>query len=207
MTGCQKEKSETRNPRTFTKSSLASSRYERDIPRKGNVLSVGNEEGARGAWAEARCNSIEGKDPGTLSIGLTKADDLLLYFPNLCRKIPFRYQKTVEHKGAEAFRFSPIEQTFHNPQFEPDNSCYCHGPSCLPSGVFDLGVGCPYPQAGNPVYMSWPHFLHGDSILTEAVDGLTPPDVNNHSLSWTSSLNGESHSRPKQDSSSTCSWN
>ena len=26
-------------------------------------------------------------------------------------------------------------------------------------------------------------------------------------LSWTSSLNGESHSRPKQDSSSTCSWN
>ena len=26
-------------------------------------------------------------------------------------------------------------------------------------------------------------------------------------LSWTFSLNGESHSRPKQDSSSTCSWN
>ena len=56
-----------------------------NITRKGNVLSVGNEEGARGAWAEARCNTIEGKDPGTLSIGLTKADDLLLYFPNLCR--------------------------------------------------------------------------------------------------------------------------
>ena len=37
-------------------------------------------------------------------------------------------------------------------------------------------------QAGNPVYMSWPHFLHGDSILTEAVDGLTPPDVDNHSF-------------------------
>ena len=30
--------------------------------------------------------------------------------------------------------------------------------------------------------MSWPHFLHGDSILTEAVDGLTPPDVDNHSF-------------------------
>ena len=37
-------------------------------------------------------------------------------------------------------------------------------------------------QAGNPVYMSWPHFLHGDSILTEAVDGLTPPNVDNHSF-------------------------
>ena len=40
----------------------------------------------------------------------------------------------------------------------------------------------PCDQAGNPVYMSWPHFLHGDSILREAVDGLTPPDVNNHSF-------------------------
>jgi len=30
--------------------------------------------------------------------------------------------------------------------------------------------------------MSWPHFLHGDSILTEAVDGLTPPNVDNHSF-------------------------
>ena len=30
--------------------------------------------------------------------------------------------------------------------------------------------------------MSWPHFLHGDSILREAVEGLTPPDVNNHSF-------------------------
>ena len=32
------------------------------------------------------------------------------------------------------------------------------------------------------MYMSWPHFLHGDSILTEAVDGLTPPHVDNHSF-------------------------
>ena len=56
-----------------------------NITRKGDVLSVGNEEGARGNWEEPRCNRIEGKDPGTLSIGLTKADDLLLYFPNLCR--------------------------------------------------------------------------------------------------------------------------
>ena len=38
-------------------------------------------------------------------------------------------------------------------QFEPSNSCFCHrdparpSPACLlPSGVFDLGVGCPFPQ-------------------------------------------------------------
>ena len=43
-------------------------------------------------------------------------------------------------------------------------------------------ISKPNGQAGNPVYMSWPHFLHGDSILTEAVDGLTPPNVDNHSF-------------------------
>ena len=32
------------------------------------------------------------------------------------RNIPFRYQKTVTHEGTEAFRYSPVEQTFHNPQ-------------------------------------------------------------------------------------------
>lgn len=56
-----------------------------NITRKGDVLSVGDEEGARGNWEESRCNRIEGKDPGTLSIGMTKEDDLLLYFPDMCR--------------------------------------------------------------------------------------------------------------------------
>ena len=28
--------------------------------------------------------------------------------------------------------------------------------------------------------MSWPHFLHGDSILREAVDGLSPPVRDDH---------------------------
>ena len=31
-------------------------------------------------------------------------------------------------------------------------------------------------QAGNPIYFSWPHFLHGDPQLWEAIDGLQAPD-------------------------------
>lgn len=30
-------------------------------------------------------------------------------------------------------------------------------------------------QAGSPVYMSWPHFLHGDPVLRSGVAGLEPP--------------------------------
>ena len=44
------------------------------------------------------------------------------------------------------FDFKHIGDLIPCLQFEPSNSCYCHGRPCLPSGVFDLGVGCPYPQ-------------------------------------------------------------
>ena len=63
-----------------------------------------------------RCNVIKGKDPSTLTIGLTKTDDLLLYFPNLCRSLTFRYRETVELANISAFRYSPLEESFHNPQ-------------------------------------------------------------------------------------------
>ena len=39
------------------------------------------------------------------------------------RNIPFRYQKTVTHEGTEAFRYSPVEQTFHNPQVRFHGIC------------------------------------------------------------------------------------
>ena len=34
---------------------------------------------------------------------------------------------------------------------------------------------------GNPIYMSWPHFLHGEQILLDGVDGLSP-NPENHSF-------------------------
>ena len=34
---------------------------------------------------------------------------------------------------------------------------------------------------GNPIYMSWPHFLHGEDVLLDGVDGLSP-NPENHSF-------------------------
>ena len=36
----------------------------------------------------------------------------------------------------------PAADTFHAPEDNPANSCYCHDRLCLPSGVFDIGIGC-----------------------------------------------------------------
>ena len=130
-----------------------------------------------GSWSEDRCNVIDGRDPGTLTIGLDKKEELNLYFTNMCRNIKFHYRKTVEHSGFETYRFVPIDETFHSTQHYPENSCYCHSRVCLPSGVFDMGIGC---RQGSPVYMSWPHFLHGDPMLRNGVDGLDAPNRDEH---------------------------
>ena len=80
---------------------------------------------------------------------------------------------------------SPFDTHFAPLQYEPGNSCYCPVPPCQPSGVLDLGVGCPFPQASNPVYMSWPHFLHGDPALRTSIDfigGLEEPQADLHAF-------------------------
>ena len=118
-----------------------------DISRKGEMISFqGNQ--TLGFWNSSEsCNVIQGRDPGTLSIGLDKKKDLELYFANMCRGMKFQYRKTVTHAGIESWRFLPAEDTFHNPQDNPDNRCYCRGPTCLPNGIFDIGDGCKVSKA------------------------------------------------------------
>jgi len=143
-----------------------------DIKNKGLVTAFEGQT-SLGNWPEPHCNAIEGRDPGTLTIGLNKKEELNLYFSNMCRNIQFQYRKTVEHAGFQTFRFAPVEETFHSPEHYQNNSCFCNSRVCLPSGVFDMGVGC---KPGSPVYISWPHFLHGDPLLRNGVDGLDPPN-------------------------------
>lgn len=112
------------------------------ISVKGEMVSFQNKV-TLGTWqTDSSCNLILGRDPGTMSLGLDKHTTLELYFANMCRGMKFHYRKTVEHAGIETLRFVPAEDTFHNPQDNPDNSCYCSQSPCLPSGVFDIGEGC-----------------------------------------------------------------
>lgn len=112
-----------------------------DISDKGMMVTV-EDRAELGNWSEASCNHVRGRDPGTLTIGLDKQSPLELYFPNMCRTMMFHYRKTVSVSGIPAWRFAPSEQTFHSPYDNPDNACYCHDSFCMPSGIFDMGIGC-----------------------------------------------------------------
>ena len=67
-------------------------------------------------------------------------------------------------------RFVPNISSFSSPDRVPENQCYCLKEPCLPSGILDFS-GC---QPDSPVYLSWPHFLHGDPNLRKLVHGMTP---------------------------------
>ena len=66
----------------------------------------------------------------------------------------------------------PNVTSFSSPDKVPENQCYCHQKPCLPSGLLDIS-GC---EPDSPIYLSWPHFLHGDPYLRKLVQGLAPDE-------------------------------
>ncbi|KAI8433338.1 hypothetical protein MSG28_015383 [Choristoneura fumiferana] len=59
------------------------------------------------------------------------------------------------------------------------NRCfYTADPPCVPSGLFNLSL-CQY---DSPIMLSFPHFYLADESLREAVEGISPPDPEQHRL-------------------------
>jgi len=105
---------------------------------------------------------------------LDKRDKVYIYNRDLCRSLPFEFQKEiVNSNGIPGFRFIPASNAFDTPEENPDNACYCNNPNgeCnTPSGVFNVSA-C---QFGSPVMLSWPHFFQADQNLLNTVEGLNP---------------------------------
>jgi len=129
--------------------------------------------------AALSCNLVEGRDPGTWPTDLDVTSVLEAFVGPLCRKLEMRFVKKVSVGEFDTLQFSPDRRSFDNKSREPSNACYCLEPqSCPPSGLLDIS-GC-QPE-GNPILMSWPHFLHGDPTLLQGVHGLNP-DESRHSF-------------------------
>jgi len=127
------------------------------------------------------CNMVSGKDPGDLPMNIHRGDNFTAFIGQLCRKVTFNYIKEVKTGTFSTYRFTPDNTSFHNPRDQSANECYCleeNTSDCLPSGLLDIS-GCT--PDGNPIYMSWPHFLHGEDVLLDGVDGLSP-NPENHSF-------------------------
>ncbi|XP_075680085.1 protein croquemort-like isoform X3 [Dermatophagoides pteronyssinus] len=93
--------------------------------------------------------------------------NIRMFIADICRSFDLDYQDTIEYDNIRRYRYQLGPMTFNYTLNE--NHCYCKQ-TCPPNGLFDLGV-C---AQDSPVFASSPHFLFGDPLLLNNVDGLQP---------------------------------
>jgi len=123
------------------------------------------------AWLHAPANNFRGSMGHQFRSGLHKGDSIPLFVPQIYRTIDLQNYngETNTIHGATAYRFRIPPEAFNNGSTTPANIGYwANGPN----GVLNVSA-CEFKAA---VFMSKPHFLHGDPSLVTAVEGLTPPN-------------------------------
>jgi len=139
------------------------------------------------------CHEITGTDGLSFPPSVSKEEDVWIFNDQLCRSIWLSYVDEVDVMGVNAYQFSPKDEVFS--MENPNNYCYCpkvekcaipmvegdkwdmslcrnrtvRGIGACTDGILNL-QGC----QGAPVIMSTPHFLGGDPVLVQAIEGLKP---------------------------------
>ncbi|XP_068241580.1 lysosome membrane protein 2-like isoform X2 [Palaemon carinicauda] len=121
-------------------------------------------------WSGDFCNEIRGTDANGFAPGVTKDETLYIFNGQLCRALPLVYNETVTQSGISAYRFVPPDDIFAYGKDHPQNSCFCSGGGCPPTGILDMKP-CYW---GASVGFSFPHFYNGDPKLRHVVRGLRP---------------------------------
>lgn len=117
------------------------------------------------------CSMLKGSANGELFAPKQTRDSIALFTPDMCRSIPFEYEKDVLIHGVTGFRYTAGERAVDNGTMFPENSCYNGDDGeALPSGVMNISA-CRY---GSPVFMSYPHYFDADPFYLDQVDGLEP---------------------------------
>ena len=119
-------------------------------------------------WFQPSANEINGTEGLFFRPNLMKGETLQAFVDDVVRSFTLRQKTMVEHRGLKAWRYELDSTTFLSPSNYPPNARWG---SWEYDGVIYLGV-TRYPVV--PIYGSKPHFLDGDPILREKVEGLHP---------------------------------
>lgn len=92
-----------------------------------------------------------------------------LFAPQMCRSIPYEYEKKVQLHSVMGHRFTAGVRSLDNGTLYGENKCYASTDS-MPSGVMNISI-CNY---DHPMFMSFPHFYEADGSYVDAVNGMAP---------------------------------
>mmetsp|Transcript_56977 Transcript_56977/g.112250 ORF Transcript_56977/g.112250 Transcript_56977/m.112250 type:complete len:782 (+) Transcript_56977:126-2471(+) len=130
------------------------------------------EKGFRKPFATAYANRIWGTDANSFGRPIT-TDKIATFISDIYRSCFLIYQQDVDWNGVTTRRFGLQPKDLENATANPNNAqYYAFGPSGLENTTAAAGI---------PVFVSFPHFLHGDSRLVAAVEGLNPNEAEHES--------------------------
>lgn len=113
-------------------------------------------------------NDINGTEGLFFHPFLQEGEEVEIFVDDTYRSFRLVQVDVVDQMGIEAFRFKFVNSTFESAFTNPENARWG---SWNPDGLFFLG---PTQNPVVPVFGSKPHFLDGDPILLEKVNGLNP---------------------------------
>ncbi|CRL01976.1 CLUMA_CG015303, isoform A [Clunio marinus] len=116
------------------------------------------------------CRNLKGSAGEFFPPNSSSNESIYLFLPEMCRSIPYEYEKEVTLHGLIGRRFSVGSKALDNGTIHPENKCYANQDDVMPSGQFNITT-CNYDF---PIYMSLPHFYNADQFYIDAVDGMNP---------------------------------
>ena len=125
---------------------------------------------------ETGANAINGTEGLFFRPNLKEGDNLTAFIDDIQRSIHIKYVGQVNHIGMNTFRFEVENSTFLSAFNFPENSRWG---SWSPDGLFYLG---PTQHPELPVFGSKAHFLDGDPLLLDGVEGMEPPNRTLHDI-------------------------
>lgn len=169
----------TKNGTVSERFTINTGEYDKD---KMNIIEQFDGNDHLTFWGSPECNSIKASDGSIFPPSqLDKTTTLHVFYPNLCRRLPFQYEKTIEIvDGIELYRYRMPLNVFDDPGHNPENQCYCEidTATCPPRGIINV-TDC---TMGAPALVSFPHFYLADPKLREDIVGLKPDPLKHDSF-------------------------
>lgn len=147
-----------------------------DIRNLGMVERINGLSNQR-TWGDERCDRIYGTDGSVFPLDWIEQQNstLYMYARDICRQLPFRYERRGFSNGIPVFRYKLSSNIFTSTGDK--DSCFCPKESrdsikrrCPPAGTFNVSA-CKF---GAPLIVSLPHFYSGEESLFDKIDGLAP---------------------------------
>ena len=119
-------------------------------------------------WGSETARRLYGTDGHLFHPNISRSENITAFIDQIYRSGYFSYQKDVNVFGLNCYQYGIPYEEMANSTINPQNEgFYSYGPS----GLFNFSVYAPF---NLPIFVSKPHFLDADPVVSSNIIGLVP---------------------------------